>query len=90
MKKILFAVLIVLTLGFGAMAQHRGNDNLFTDWSDVGNGLDKWDDFGNGLRDPGLPGGHGGGDTPAPLGSGLVVLTMLGAGYAWKKQKREK
>ena len=89
MKKLLFATAIVLMMGFGAMAQHRGNDNLFNDWNDVSNGLDKWDDFGNGLRGPGLPGGHGGGDTPAPLGSGLVVLTMLGAGYAFS-HKREK
>lgn len=89
MKKLLFATAIVLMMGFGAMAQHRGNDNLFTDWSDVSNGLDKVDDFGNGLRNPGVPGGHGGGDTPAPLGSGLVVLTALGGAYLLKKRKRE-
>ena len=85
MKKIILAVAIVLTMGFGAMAQ--GNDNLFTDWNDISNGLDMTgDNFGNGLRDPGFPGGHGGGDTPAPLGSGLVVLTALGAGYALSKR----
>ena len=88
MKKILFAAALVLAFGLCANAQ-RGGDGFFTNWDDVSNGLDKFDDFGNGLRDPGLPGGHGGGDTPAPLGSGLIVLTALGAGYAVAK-KREK
>ena len=89
MKKILFAVVLVLTIGLCANAQRGGRDGFFTEWDDVSNGLDKFDDFGNGLRDPGLPGGHGGGDTPAPLGSGLVVLTALGAVYAVAKRKKE-
>ncbi len=89
MKKIIFAAALVLAFGLCADAQ-RGDsrDGFFTNWDDVSNGLDKFDDFGNGLRDPGFP-GHGGGDTPAPLGSGLIVLTALGAGYAVAK-KREK
>ena len=89
MKKILFAAALVLAFGLCADAQRGGSrDGFFTDWDDVSNGLDKFDDFGNGLRDPGFP-GHGGGDTPAPLGSGLIVLTALGTGYAVAK-KREK
>ena len=92
MKKIIFAVALVLAIGLCADAQRGGSrDGFFTDWDDVSNGLDKFDDFDNGLRGggPGIPGGHGGGDTPAPLGSGLIVLTALGAGYAVAK-KREK
>ena len=86
MKKIILAIAIVLMVGFSANAQR---DSYFNDWDDVSNGLDKIEfDYG-GMRDPGLPGGHGGGDTPAPLGSGIVVLTMLGAGYAVARRKRE-
>ena len=88
MKKVILALAFVLTIGLGASAQ-RG-DGFFNNWDDLGNGLDKYDDFDNGLRGggPGTP-GHGGGDQPAPLGSGIVVLTALGAGYAVAKRKRE-
>lgn len=91
MKKILLAVVLVLTVGLCASAQRGERDGFFNDWSDVSNGLDEFDDFNNGLYRGGGPNtpGHGGGDTPAPLGSGLVVLTALGAGYALKK-RREK
>ena len=84
MKKIIFAIALIITIGFTANAQ-RGGDGFFNNWDDVGNGLDKFDDFDNGLRGggPGTP-GHGGGDQPAPLGSGLLILTALGAGYALK------
>lgn len=84
MKKLLLSLALVMALGLGANAQR---DGYFNDWDDVGNGLDKIEfDYG-GLRDPGLPGGHGGGDTPAPLGTGLVILTALGAGYAMLKKR---
>ena len=90
MKKILLAFALVLAIGLGANAQR---DGFFNSWEDVGNGLDKFDDFSNGLnRDggPGFPGSHGGGGDPsAPLGSGIVVLTALGAGYAVAKRKRD-
>ena len=87
MKKIIFAIALIITIGFTASAQ-RGGDGFFNNWDDVGNGLDKFDDFDNGLRGggPGTP-GHGGGDQPAPLGSGLLILTALGAGYALKKKR---
>ena len=88
MKKIIFALALVLTIGLCGSAQ-RGGDSFFNSWEDVGNGLDKFDDFDNGLRGggPGLPGqGGGGNDQPAPLGSDLLVLTALGAGYALKKK----
>ena len=91
MKKIIFALALVLTIGLTSNAQ-RGGDGYFTDWNDISNGLDKFDDFGNGLRGggPGLPGqGGGGNDQPAPLGSGLFMLTALGAGYTlYKKNKK--
>ena len=70
-------------MSFCASAQR---DNFFNDWDDVSNGLDKINTFDNLDKGPVLP-GHGGGDTPAPLGSGLIVLTALGAGYALTKKR---
>ena len=92
MKKILLAIALVSMIGLGASAQRFGSsDSFFNNWEDVGNGLDKFDDFDNlrGGGNPGLPGGHGGGDVNAPLGSGIAVLTALGAGYAFAKRKRD-
>ena len=83
MKKLLIALAIVLAVGLTANAQR---DNFFNDWDDVSNGLDKINTFDNLDKGPVLP-GHGGGDTPAPLGSGLIVLTALGAGYALTKKR---
>ena len=84
MKKILFTIALIITIGFTATAQYT--DGFFNDWD---NGLDR---TGTG-NDIGfvLPSSHGNGlDTPsAPLGPGFLILTALGAGYALKK-KREK
>jgi hypothetical protein len=92
MKKILLAIALVSMIGLGASAQRFGSsDSFFNNWEDVGNGLDKFDDFDN-LRggEPVIPGGHGSGnDVPAPLGSGIAVLTALGAGYAFARRKRD-
>ncbi len=80
MKKILLSIAIVLMIGLSASAQRgNGNDGFFLGWEDVNNGIEL-------SRDPGFPGGHGGGDEPAPLGSGIAVLTALGVGYALKKR----
>ena len=83
MKKILIAI-IYITLGLTASAQY--SDGFFNDWD---NGFDRTG-TGNEIGFV-LPASHGNGlDTPsAPLGSGLLVLTALGAGYALKK-KHEK
>lgn len=81
MKKILLAAALVITMGFCASAQ---NDSFFTDWDEIGNGLDRDFDI------PTLPGSHGlTNDQYAPVGSGLLILTALGAGYALKKKREE-
>ena len=84
MKKILFAITLTITLGLTATAQY--SDGFFNDWD---NGFDRTG-TGNEIGFV-LPASHGNGlDTPsAPLGSGLLILTALGAGYALKK-KHEK
>lgn len=85
MKKILFAIAIVLTLGLTANAQGK-NDAFVTDWA---NNSRTWDD---GIINFVLPTGALGGtqnDPAAPLGSGLLVLTALGAGYAVAKKRKK-
>ena len=82
MKKILFAIAIVLMLGFTASAQ--GNDGYFRGFR----GDDVYRDPGDAL-DIENPGGHGlTNNQETPLGSGLLVLTALGAGYAVARKKR--
>ena len=86
MKKIIFAIAIVLTIGLTANAQRdgffRNYDNGFREEPEV-----------IGSTTPSIPGGvtpgSENGDEPAPLGSGLLILTALGAGYAVAR-KREK
>ena len=86
MKKILLAIAIVLMVGLNANAQRGGRDSFFNDWTDVSNGLDR----DSGIDMPLLPGYHGNpDDVNAPLGSGLLVLTALGAGYAVTRRKKE-
>ena len=88
MKKVLLSVALVLAMSFGASAQFGGkSDSFFNDWDDVDNGL---------LREtksdyPGMPTMHNSGsnESSTPLGSGLLILTALGAGYALTK-KNEK
>ena len=84
MKKILFAIAIVLMLGLSANAQGK-KDAFFTDWDNNSFNRDP-DPF------PAVLGGQLGGlngDQDAPLGSGLLVLTALGAGYAVARKKRK-
>ena len=85
MKKIIFAIAIVLTMGFSAGAQQ--NDAYFTDWGSNGLRVD------NPNNDLSLPivglitGGQFGSDYDAPVGSGLIILGALGAGYALRKKR---
>ncbi|MCQ2309555.1 MAG: hypothetical protein MJZ78_06210 [Bacteroidales bacterium] len=77
MKKIVFTLAITLGLAFGASAQ---SDGFFGNWNNADNR-----DVNGEL--PSLP-NHGLSDNQnAPLGSGLLILTALGAGYALSKRR---
>ena len=83
MKKIIFTIAIVFMMVLGASAQ---TDGFFRDGGSA-NDYSRTDSG----SDPALPRlpGYGVGatndDQTAPLGSGLMVLTALGAGYAIKR-----
>lgn len=81
MKKVLLAIAFVIMMGFGAKAQFN-NDAFFNNWEDSNRLMESGFSFV-------LPASHGfGEDVPsAPLGSGLLVLTALGAGYAFKRRR---
>lgn len=81
MKKILFVIAIVLTFGIGTHAQ---SDDFFREY----------DNFGQGNRDAILPlvitgaiGSSNDDQSALPLSDGLLVLSMLGAGYAIRKYR---
>ena len=83
MKKILFAIALVMMIGLGANAQ-RQRDAFVSNW-DVNNR--ELDAATLGIVLPALGLGETG-DPSAPLGSGLLVLTALGAGYALAKKRK--
>lgn len=81
MKKVLFTVALMLTVSFAANAQDgfingmAGNDGMRAGSDDPS-------------ADIALPVAHGiDTDQGAPLGSGLLILTALGAGYALKNKR---
>ena len=78
MKKLLLTIAIVTTFGLTAMAQR----DAFFSWNDADNEIYRTnEEFGFSL-----PQSHGVNyDSTAPLGSGLLILGVLGAGYAIKK-----
>jgi len=82
MKKIVLTFAVVIGLGLTSFAQgglfQRGNtpENSQEGTSLRGDG-------------PGLPGHGSQTDEPAPLGSGIVLLTALGAAYGIAKKHRE-
>ena len=79
MKKIIIALAFVMTMSFAASAQ----DGFVADWSMGG------DIFRGGFFMPLLPIDHGlTTDVTAPLGSGLLILTAMGAGYAAIRRKK--
>ncbi|MBQ3843351.1 MAG: hypothetical protein II817_00015 [Bacteroidales bacterium] len=82
MKKILFAIAIIMTMGFAANAQ----SDTFFKWTDGDNEIYRETDDNYIFT---LPDAHGyETDEQAPLGSGLLVLTALGAGYAVARRRR--
>lgn len=82
MKKILFTIAIIITMMLSANAQ----DGFF-----------RADDGGSyrgtpGVDDPMIPHGAVGSiqdQNAAPLGSGLLILTAMGAGYAATRRKKQ-
>lgn len=80
MKKILFVIAIVVTMACNVNAQ---SDGFFKSGDSEGY---------SGRTDtptPMIPGGQTGTipDSNAPLGSGLLILTTIGAGYAVMRKK---
>ena len=76
MKKVFLTIALVITMAFGAHAQDgffRGGEGDYSGSRNISGTL------------PGLPQqgvGATNNDQAAPVGSGLLVLTALGAGYA--------
>ena len=94
MKKLIMTIAIVLGLSMTSFAQgglfHRGAnaDGTPAEVSLTGDGTK------TSSNTPMLPiheptDGTSGQDQPAPLGSGIVLLTALGAGYMVAKRRRE-
>ena len=77
MKKIVLAIALVMTMAMGANAQR---DGFFSNYNSG--------DRANGDM-PAVPNTEIGntGNVSAPLGSGLLILTALGAGYAIRKKE---
>ena len=88
MKKILFAIVIVLTVGLTANAQ--GRDGFFSNY-DNGYGDRGIGTGGVDLIAPnhGINGYASGNGDEVPVGSGLLILTALGAGYAVARKRKE-
>ena len=81
MKKLLFATALIITMGLTSNAQNDG----FFNWN---NNYDA-DERLTGMELI-LPNGHGdiNDHNAVPVGSGLLILTALGAGYAVKCRRK--
>ena len=78
MKKLALTIALISTMALGANAQR----DAFVTWDD-----NEWERYDNNGIAFTLPSMHGSSfDDNAPLGSGLLVLTILGAGYATKRR----
>ena len=81
MKKLLFTIVLLITLSVATNAQNDGffnwNNNYYADDRLTGMELI-------------LPNGHGdiNDHNAVPVGSGLLILTALGAGYAVKCRRK--
>ena len=86
MKRTMLSFAILATMAFSTMsanAQGNGFDGFFGSENPGG-------DYGNGPEMPILPYHNlGSNQEAAPLGSGLVVLGALGAGYALLRRKED-
>lgn len=93
MKKLVFTLAIVLTMGLGAYAQYDEDKFGIQPWFGTsllgrdGNSIEMRDGEDASLL---LPTGHGFDyDAEAPLGSGIAVLLGLGGAYLIAKKRKE-
>lgn len=97
MKKILLVFVLVLSMGLDMIAQPNGGffKNNYNDdhnrhglFNGNNDNRDRLIDI-NGIL--GLPSDQIGStnNSPAPVGSGLLILTALGIGYSIQKRKRK-
>ena len=87
MKKLVIAIAIVLGMGMGVYAQEGANNEergLFGMGATFDRG--EGDDRG---EFPALPGFGETTDQDGPIGSGIAVLTALGAAYLVGKRRKE-
>ena len=82
MKKILFTIALALIMSVGVMAQN--NDAFVNDWEKSSRISDPAT---VGLLMPNTIIGNTS-NSPAPLGSGLLVLTALGGAYAVSRKRK--
>ena len=88
MKKLALTIAIVLGLSMTTFAGPN-DGGLFQRGATEDNGMYS-NREGEGLvRFPGLPNHGENGDQPAPLGTGIAVLTALGAAYLIGKRRKE-
>ena len=92
MKKLALTFAIVLGLGLTSFA--GPNDGLFSRGGNAEKGGSGNSYYNGGNRDgelltPGLPGHNLTDNQDAPLGSGIVLLTALGAAYLVGKRRKE-
>lgn len=83
MKKLVLTIAFVLGLGLTTFANPNGG-GVFGRGESTEQGNHE-----NTFFAPGLPQHGQNGNQPAPLGSGTIVLTALGAAYAMKKRKEK-
>lgn len=83
MKKKIFVIAILMTMAFCANAQR---DGFFNDWQYEDRTMS---DINNGLAMPNTAIGSHLNSSAVPLGSGLLILTALGAGYSLIRKKRK-
>ena len=84
MKKILFAIAIMMMVGLTANAQGKRDAFFGSNWDNDDN---RWGESTLALTMPGSAIGSTNND-PAPLGSGLLILGALGAGYAVARKRK--
>lgn len=78
MKKIFLTIISVVILSFVVTAQH---DGFFSDYRDI-------DRIDENIDLPQTPGSHGLNENfDAPVGNGILILSILGVGYALRKRK---